>query len=156
MSACNCPEPYYARGMCKPCYYRWWRRQRRTKGVNASPYDPIRHGTPQGYQRHRYRGEDTCGPCRRAWRDLHRRYRGSRVSDIPRQRDSIIDVLTTHGRWMTANQVADWVTDRHPEWQPESIRRALVRLADQSVVSVRIIDGHAEWHDDDEAWEKVS
>jgi len=33
------------------------------------------HGTPAGYQRHRYWGEDACDPCRKAWTEYYRAYR---------------------------------------------------------------------------------
>lgn len=99
-------------------------------------------GTQAGYQRHRYYGTEKCEPCLDANARRSAEYRGG-YKDGPRGRrmdgisDCVVDVLSTHLRWITREVLVDLVLDLHPEFKPESIRRALYRLVESGRVRVR-------------------
>lgn len=118
---------------------------------------PAPCGTKQARRRHRKRGE-TCPDC---------------ALNRPRITASIIDVLTTHDRWLTADLVVAFVLDLHPEWSEVSVKRAVWRLHREGVIESRTTeftytDGMAgnaangrvrtyeiaEFRADDSAWER--
>lgn len=156
LADCHPDRRHYAFGLCRNC------RAKARRAEIAKPrskFAPIEHGTAKGYQRHRYRSEDACGPCKRAWRDDHRRrYRPHLKPDVARMAQSIIDVLTTHDRWMTTGVITDYVRSLHPEWLEASVRRRIVDLARQGVIEGRpTFEGTAaEYRADADAWELVA
>lgn len=99
-------------------------------------------GTLAGYQRHRYYQTRPCDPClaanaRKSAEDRGGYKRGPRGRYNRGVTDCIIDVMSTHARWLTSRQVVDLVLDLHPEWNPASVRRILGRLTDRGIVQTR-------------------
>lgn len=154
LADCHADRKHYAFGLCRSC----WEKDRRRKAQKPrSKYRPIEHGTPQGYQRHRYRNEDACRPCLRAWRDDHRRrYLPHLKRDVATMATAIVDVLVTQDRWLTAELVADLVRDLHPEWKWISIKRRIHTLVVEGVIDSRHIGDRVEYRADDDAWELVA
>lgn len=122
-------------------------------------YPPAPCGTKQARRRHRKHGE-TCADC---------------ALNRPKINDSIVDVLTTHDRWLSVDLLVDFVLDLHPEWRADSVERAVWRLRKSGVIESRTaeftyadgLSGHsvngrvrtyevAEFRADDSAWEKVA
>lgn len=136
----ECDAEFYAKGFCVS---HWRKERRRANPVPRSKYAPIIHGTSQGYQRHRYRGEKPCVPCRRAWRDEHRRrFRPHLKPDIATQPMTLLDALTTYQYWIEVDYLIDWVAEIHPEWSTNALKRALWRLIRAGQVEKRnLFDG---------------
>jgi hypothetical protein len=67
-----------------------------------------------------------------------------------------VDVLVTHGRWMTAEVLSDLVCDLHPEWKPESVRRKIYELSSVGVLESKLVDGAAYFRALDDAWDLVA
>lgn len=66
-SACGKQSLHKSRGWCSACYKRWLAHGRPDDG--PPPRRKVRCGTPQGWNRHMYRKEPACDPCRAAHRD---------------------------------------------------------------------------------------
>ena len=111
-------------------------------------------GTQAGYQRHRYHGTPKCDPCLEANARRSAQYRGGYV-DGPRGRntmgitDCIIDVLSSHNRWMTTGTLLAIIDDMHPDWKEASVRRTLYRLVDTGRVERRHLPWGVEFYCDE-------
>lgn len=65
---CRKKKPHKARRKCGPCYGRWLAHGK--PGVPPTePRKPVQCGTRQGWDRHMYRKEKACDPCREAHAD---------------------------------------------------------------------------------------
>jgi hypothetical protein len=82
-AACGETKPHHSHGWCGTCYARW-----RAHGKPAGGPPPARTapqcGTRQGWDRHMYRKEKACDPCRKAHADDVREW--SHTSPRLRQR----------------------------------------------------------------------
>lgn len=140
---------------CRADAARYERERRWKHGMNV-PLRPAKHGTNSGYIRHVKNRETSCAPCRRAHRDYMQRWRNGSYKDRPSVSQSIVDVLTTHDRWMPAGGLEDFVCELHPEWARRSVSRVLMRLVEAGVVKSRRTAFGAEYRAYEEAWELVS
>lgn len=131
-------------------------------------------GTPAAYKRHYVAGEKPCEPCKVAHRHYKRVHaRGGKK--IIRKRETIVDVLTTHDRWMTTDVLVDWVTELHPDWNRKTVARMLWKLRDEGLLQSREVEWtysdtysrasyrpgrmqavrSVEWRADERAWEAL-
>lgn len=132
-------------------------RYRGKRKTEYKPRNPIAMcGTDSGYYRHRNKNETPCRECKRAHAERQRLYSGWMPRDRSTQAETIVDVLITHDRWMTSENVIDWVQDIHPNWPEQSIRRNLQRLIKADIVQSRIAPDGMQFRAVDDAWELVN
>lgn len=92
-----------------------------------------RHGTYGGWHQHRKAGEKPCEACRQA-RNRYQREWHALQADRYTVRSVILDVLETVGSSMSWRSLTAWVTELHPEWTSETVKRTLYRLVSEQKV----------------------
>ena len=131
-SACGNQAPHAGHGWCRACCSRWNRAGRPASGPPpVRPRPVIECGTPQGYDRHTYRKERACDPCREAhaaqWRA---RYGGRKVPLQPCGTPAAYDRHRSRGekpcRKCEAARLASW----RASWARRKQQRRTRRLAE--------------------------
>lgn len=119
---------------CRQAIADYNRQLRRSKG--SQPRTTPQHGTHSGWVNlHMKRGIPGCTACRDAHRAWQKEYRDRKQRARRRGSwlDVILDYLETFGP-ITPQELVWRISQRHPDVNPMTVRKALIRLEDRGLV----------------------